>query len=159
MQGDHVKGETVIRLDTARLKREGHWLYFERAWYPVSNTLTNQEGGRGRDSVNNLSLGREYESRLLAGICMVRTENNSTVRLKNRLQRQWQVTRVNSLKADVNRVQRSVIGRLNEWSDDHWSATLESLDPEDQSLWRMTKRGTRVPTPSPPLVTQGGTAL
>ena len=39
------------------------------------------------------------------------------------------------------------------------SATLESLHPEDQSLWRMTKRVMRVPTPSPPLVTTGGIAL
>ena len=36
----------------------------------------------------------------------------------------------------------------------HWS-----LDPEDQSLWKMIKRVMRVPTPSPPLVTQGGLAL
>ena len=35
----------------------------------------------------------------------------------------------------------------------------ESLDPQDQSLWRMTKRLMRVPTPSPPLVTPGGFAL
>ena len=34
-----------------------------------------------------------------------------------------------------------------------------SLDPEDQSLWRMTKRVMRVPTPPPPLVTPGGIAL
>ena len=43
-----------------------------------------------------------------------------------------------------------MIRRLNEWRKDHWSATLESLDPEDQSLWRITKRLMRVPTPSPP---------
>ena len=30
---------------------------------------------------------------------------------------------------------------------------LESLDPEDKSLWKMTKRVMRIPTPSPPLVT------
>jgi hypothetical protein len=29
---------------------------------------------------------------------------------------------------------RSVNRRLNEWRNDQWSATLESLDPEDQSL-------------------------
>jgi hypothetical protein len=34
--------------------------------------------------------------------------------------------------------------------NDQFSATLESLVPEDQSLWRMTKRVKRVPTPSPP---------
>jgi hypothetical protein len=56
------------------------------------------------------------------------------IRLKNRLGRLWQITRDPALKAEVNRLQRSVIRRLNEWRNDQWSATLESLDPEDQSL-------------------------
>jgi hypothetical protein len=73
------------------------------------------------------------------------------IRLKNRLRRQWQVTRDPCLKAQVNRLQRSVTYRLNEWRNEQWSDTLESLDSEDQSLWKMTKRVMRVPTPSPPL--------
>jgi hypothetical protein len=81
------------------------------------------------------------------------------IRLKNRLRRRWQVTRDPALKVEFNRLQRSVTSRLNEWRNDQWSATLESLDPEDQSLWRMTKRVMRVPTPSPPLVNHGGVAL
>jgi len=82
------------------------------------------------------------------------------IRLKNRLRRQWQITRDPSLKAEVNRLQRSATRRLNEWRNDQWSATLESLDPEDQSLWRMTKRVMRFPTPSPPPpVTSRGIAL
>ena len=72
------------------------------------------------------------------------------IRLKNRLWRQWQITRDPTLKAEVNRLQRSVTHQLNEWRNDQWSATLESLDPEDQSLWRMTKQVMRVPTPPPP---------
>jgi len=52
-----------------------------------------------------------------------------------------------------------VTHRHNAWRNDQWSATLESLDPEDQSLWRMTKRVMRVPTPSPPLVTPGRIVL
>jgi hypothetical protein len=75
------------------------------------------------------------------------------------LRRQWQITRNPVLKAEVNRLQRSVTRRLNEWRNDQWSTTLESLDPEDQSLWRMTKRVMRVPTPSPPLITPWGIAL
>jgi hypothetical protein len=70
-----------------------------------------------------------------------------------------QITRDPALKAEVNRLQRSVTRRLNEWKNDQWSATPESLDPEDQSFWRMTKRVMRVPTPSPPLVNPGGIAL
>ena len=77
------------------------------------------------------------------------------IRLKNRLRRQWQFTRDPALKAEVNRLQRSVTRRLNEWRNDQWSATLESLDPVDQSLWRMTKRVMRVPTPTPPWSPQG----
>jgi hypothetical protein len=69
------------------------------------------------------------------------------IRLKNWLRSRWQITRDPALKAEVNRLQRSVIRLLNESRNDQWSATLESLDFEDQSLWRVTKRVMRVPTP------------
>ena len=73
------------------------------------------------------------------------------IRLKNRLRMQWQVTRDPTLRSEVNRLQRSVTCRLNEWRNDQCSDTLEFLDPEDQSLGRMAKRVMRVPTPSPPV--------
>jgi hypothetical protein len=81
------------------------------------------------------------------------------IRLKNRLMRQWQLTRDPALKAGVNRLQRSVTLQLQEWRNDQWSDTLEALHPEGQSQWRMTKRVMRVTTPTPPLVTPGGVAL
>ena len=81
------------------------------------------------------------------------------IRLKKRLRRQWQVSRNPALKAEVNRQQRLVTRRLNELRNDQWSETLESLDPEDQSLWKMTKRVMRFPTSSPLQVTQGRIAL
>jgi hypothetical protein len=80
------------------------------------------------------------------------------IRLKNRLRRQWQDTKDPALKAEVNRLQRSVTRWLNVVRKERWGAKLESLNPEDQSLWRMTKRTMRVSTPSP-LVTPGGVAL
>jgi hypothetical protein len=79
--------------------------------------------------------------------------------IQNRLRRQWKLTRDPALKAEVNRLQRSVTLQLQEWRNDQWSDTLEALHPEDQSLWRMTKRVMRVTTPTPPLVTPGGIAL
>jgi hypothetical protein len=63
---------------------------------------------------------------------------------------QWQITRDPTLKAEVNRLHSSATHRLNEWRNEQWGATLESLDPEDQSLWRITKRMMRFPTPSSP---------
>jgi len=40
------------------------------------------------------------------------------IRLKNRLRRRWQVTRDPALETEVNRLQRSVTRRLNEWRND-----------------------------------------
>jgi hypothetical protein len=55
------------------------------------------------------------------------------IRLNNRLRRSCQLTREPALKAEVNRLQRAVTRWLNKWRNDQWNATLESLDPEDQS--------------------------
>jgi hypothetical protein len=52
-----------------------------------------------------------------------------------------------------------VTTQLNEWGNDRWNDTLERIDPEVQSLWKITRRVIRIPTPSPPLVTPGGLAL
>jgi hypothetical protein len=49
--------------------------------------------------------------------------------------------------------------RLHEWRNDQWNATLEYFVPEDQSLWRVTKRARRVPTPSPPWSPWGNRSL
>jgi hypothetical protein len=49
--------------------------------------------------------------------------------------------------------------RLNELRIEQWRDTLESLDSDGQSLWKMTKRVMRVPTSSPPLQVPEGLAL
>jgi hypothetical protein len=79
--------------------------------------------------------------------------------LKNRLKRRWQVTMDPTLKARVNRLQRSVTHRLNECRNEQWSDALESLDSADQSLWKLTRRVMRVPTPSPILLVPRGTGV
>jgi hypothetical protein len=61
------------------------------------------------------------------------------IRLKYRLRRQWQVTKDPAVKALVNCFHNSVTYKLNEWRNEQWSNTLESLDSEDQVLWKMTK--------------------
>jgi hypothetical protein len=52
-----------------------------------------------------------------------------------------------------------VTNQLNEWENDQWSNTLGSLDPVDQSLWKLTRRLIMIPTPEPPMATPGGPAL
>jgi hypothetical protein len=80
---------------------------------------------------------------------------HNVIRLKKRLFKHLEVTRNPTLRAEVNNLQRSETHHVNYCRNEKWSAALESLDPEDQSLWRMTKEAMRVPTLSPPLVTRG----
>jgi hypothetical protein len=63
------------------------------------------------------------------------------------------------LKAQVYGLKGPVTYRLNEWRNEQWSDTQESLNSEDQSLWTMTKRVIRVPTPSLPLQVPVGRVL
>jgi hypothetical protein len=63
---------------------------------------------------------------------------------------QWQIPKNQALKAQANRLQRSVTHRLNEWRNEHWSDALESLDCEDKLLWKMTKTVIEFPLFRPP---------
>jgi hypothetical protein len=47
----------------------------------------------------------------------------------------------------------------HEWRNDQWSSKLESLDLEEQLLWKKARRMMRKPTPSTPMVTPEGLAL
>jgi len=81
------------------------------------------------------------------------------IRLKNRLRRQWKISRDPALKAEINHIQRPVNNQVKEWRNDQWSSNAWSLDPENQSLWKVIRRIMRIPTPTPPLATSGGLAL
>jgi hypothetical protein len=78
------------------------------------------------------------------------TSIQDEIRLKDQLRRQWQVTRDPALKIQVSNLQLSVTYRLNECRNKQCSDTLESLDSEDQSLWKITKGVMRFRTLSPP---------
>ena len=82
----------------------------------------------------------------------------ANIREKNRLRRDWQINRDPATKNRINRLQRWIGFEIKEWRNAQWSDTLESLNPEDQSLWKMTKRVMRIPDPNPPLQVPGGLA-
>ena len=45
------------------------------------------------------------------------------IRLKPLLRKRWKITKDPALKAEVNRLQRSMNNQLNEWRNDQWSNT------------------------------------
>jgi len=52
------------------------------------------------------------------------------IRLKNRLRRQWQITRDPALRAEVNLLHRSVTRRPNEWRNDQWTRCSNPSIPQ-----------------------------
>ena len=82
----------------------------------------------------------------------------ANIREKNRLRRQWQIVRYPATKNRVNLLQRWIVIELKEWRNVQWADTIESLNPEDQSLWKMTKRVMRIPDPDPSLQVPNGLA-
>jgi hypothetical protein len=61
-----------------------------------------------------------------------------------------------ALKAEVNRLLRSVTRRLNKWRNDHWSTTLESRRPITVEV---DQAGDESPYSVSPLITTRGIAL
>jgi hypothetical protein len=72
------------------------------------------------------------------------------IRLKKELKMQQKTTRDPALKNEVNRFKKSATCRLKERRKELWRDVLESLDSEDQSLWKMTNTAIRLRTPSLP---------
>jgi hypothetical protein len=55
----------------------------------------------------------------------------NTMRLKNQLRKQWQISRDPAPKAEFNHLKSSVTHQLNLWRKDQGNSALESHDPED----------------------------
>ena len=61
-------------------------------------------------------------------------------------------------KLRINQLQRQIGYEIGKWQNEHWTATLESLSPEDTSLWKITRRIMRIQDPNPPLLAAGSLA-
>ena len=72
------------------------------------------------------------------------------IREKNWLGRTWLVTRDPATKLRINQLQRQIGYELGKWQNEQWGATLESLTPEDTSLWKMSRRIMRIEDPNLP---------
>ena len=78
------------------------------------------------------------------------------IREKDRRRRQWQIDTDPATKNRVNRLQWWIGIELKERMNAQWADTMESLNPEGQPLWKITKRVMRIPDPNSPLQVPGG---
>ena len=59
-------------------------------------------------------------------------------------------------KNQINCLQRWIDFGLKEWRNTQWSDALESLNPDDQSLWKITEWVMRILDHNPLLPVPGG---
>ncbi|KAG5889593.1 hypothetical protein JTB14_024014 [Gonioctena quinquepunctata] len=76
----------------------------------------------------------------ITGSSQKRRQNiQELVTLKHRMRRDWQRTRYPALREDLLRLGREVVSLINDYKNEKWRNTLERFNPQDGSLWKMTK--------------------
>lgn len=82
------------------------------------------------------------------------------IKIRNRLLRLFQTTRLQHFKTSVNRANTSIRKDISNWRNNNWSDFLIKLKPtETCTLWNATKIFRKKSTPIPPLSTTTGMAL
>lgn len=61
------------------------------------------------------------------------------IKERNRIRRIWQRTRLPHLKLEYTKQTHTIKNRITEYRNKKWESKLNSLNPKDKSLWRMTK--------------------
>ncbi|GIY35501.1 hypothetical protein CDAR_239651 [Caerostris darwini] len=62
------------------------------------------------------------------------------LQVRNKAKKKWQTTRNPNDKTILNRIHKNIKNAFKRYSDNKWKETLEDLQIEDGSFWKMTKR-------------------
>ncbi|KAL1117261.1 hypothetical protein AAG570_004587 [Ranatra chinensis] len=62
------------------------------------------------------------------------------IRDKNKVRRLWQVHRRVEDKRAYNRLHKEVRSRISQWRSKRWDELLRNVSPQDNSLWKLTRR-------------------
>ncbi|KAL1122863.1 hypothetical protein AAG570_003189 [Ranatra chinensis] len=62
------------------------------------------------------------------------------IRDKNKVRRLWQVHRRVEDKRAYNRLHKEVQSRISQWRSSRWDELLRNVSPQDNSLWKLTRR-------------------
>ncbi len=75
---------------------------------------------------------------------------------KNKLRRHWQKNQIRRVKTTVNRIQALIRKKLIEHSNSNWNKKLQEINPQDGSLWKLSKALRSTPTPNHPIHAENG---
>lgn len=78
------------------------------------------------------------------------------IRYKNNIRKLWQRTLDPKLKTELNKLQRNIQKLMQDQRNRDWNDFLTTLDPEDNSLFKVNKKLTRKFQPVPPLKSPSG---
>lgn len=85
-------------------------------------------------------------------------EIEDLIKMRRRARRQWQTHRDILAKREMNRTSRQLRIALTKLHNDRWEKLLDSLNPEDNSLWRISKSLKNKKQKIPPIHGQNGLA-
>jgi Reverse transcriptase (RNA-dependent DNA polymerase)/Endonuclease-reverse transcriptase len=74
-----------------------------------------------------------------------------SIKLKNATRRAWQRLRTPDLRRKYNKMAAELKKTISTHLSARWDNTLAELSPNDGSIWRMSRKLTRRPEPSPPI--------
>lgn len=70
-------------------------------------------------------------------------EIKENIRERNKKRKQWQANRDDSIKNDMKQLTNKIRQKINEIKNEKWTNFLQSIHPQDKSLWRLTKNLTK----------------
>lgn len=80
------------------------------------------------------------------------------IKYRNNLRRRFQITRDPSIKPRLNRLSRQIKNKIRDFKQKSWEDFLDTLTPEDNSLWKLRRRLNANKSPIPPITVNNRTA-
>lgn len=80
------------------------------------------------------------------------------IKTKNSIRKRWQAYRNPNTKTLLNNLTKEIKDKISMYRTMQWDHTVESLETQDLSLWRMTKALLKIPDKCPPLHGKHGMA-
>lgn len=78
------------------------------------------------------------------------------IKTKNTLRRHWQKYQDPRLKTTINRTQALIRKKLQDHSNSTWNMKIQEINPQDGSLWKLSKTLQATPSPNHPIHAENG---
>lgn len=86
-------------------------------------------------------------------------EINTLIKQRNALRRNWQRTAQAAVKQEMKEINKEITQKIKQHRERKWTSLLETIKPQDNTLWKLTKSLKKTYTPVPTLETNNALAI